>query len=468
MFSGILIHRKQSIPIIMSIVILIVSMLSGTVITHAETDAKDIGIGEEVTVDSDGQSGQGSSKEIQKDTTTSDTQSQQNTSGSTNQQTYVPSSEEQKRIDAVNSLVNARNSLVDDAMAKAGDLFGGNGNYYQVGITKVNQSQIKDICNSVEAFKDSLNDPQVPEWMNNSASYNNTVSSTPHDITVDSSVSTLTDEENKVIAEALGGGAEVSNTSETFRPDNIAAVVNPNFFSVQYTPDTTPPFSTIFYGNLNSGYDPLSLLLPNGLSLLEWQRLNNFSGNLSKTDLIKGGLRVSNTWTGMFSQYAGYRSNAMNDFVTTTFIREYKIQKVERDILSDIDYTSDKRLWQVYKYVNGTWVEVGDPIETNNPEHEFRTSFHDEGKYKIVAKQWGVANKTSYAYYATCEYTFDTGTKTLIRYKESSIDNGNAGSICLGTQKGVEGWYDTNEVKYFNANDLGEIETADGITERVG
>lgn len=466
MFYKILIHRKQSVPLVITVVMLILSMLSGTVVTHA--DAQDVGIGEEIIVDSDGETDQGNSKETQKDTTTSDTQSQQNTSGSTNQQTYVPSSNEQERIDAVNALVNSRNSLIDAAMKNAGNLFGDKGSYYQVGVASVSPTQVKDICNSVERFKNSLNDSEVPDWMNNSASYNNTVSSTPHNITVDSSVSTLTDEENKVIAEALGGGEDVSNSSGIFKPDNANIAKNPNFFAINYTADTTPPFSKIFCGTLNDNYQSISVL-PNGLSLLEWQKLSDsFKGTISKTDLIKGGLRVSDTWTGMFSQYTGYRSNAMNDFVTTTFIREYKIQKVERDILSEIDYTSDKRLWQVYKYVNDEWVEVGSPIETNNPEHEFRTSFHDEGQYKIVAKQWGVANKTSYAYYATCEYTFDTGSGTLIRYKESSIDNGNAGSICLGTQTGIEGWYDTNDVKYFNANNLGEIETADGITERVG
>ena len=453
-------------------------MFSNSMMTYADEDIEEVNIGQEVVAKADGKNGSDTYEELQRDTNTSESESSQDVSGSTNQNTYVKTASEQERENSIDALANARNALIEAAKAKIGEMFGSKGTYYETGMAKVTDTQINDICDALTRFNASLQDMEAPEYMRIDSRWNNSASAAPGEITIDGSVDTLTSQEYKTIEEELGCDGSKSKTAGILLPNGTYPLTEPNFYALYFSLKNNPPFTRQFYGNMDATIKPSDGTSP--VNIDKWLKFNGIDRTTVKTDLIKDGLKMAKTWTGMFSQYEGYRSNAMNDFVTTTYIKEYKIQKVERDVLSEISYTSDERRWQVYRYENGEWVEYGDPIETNNPEHEFRASSHEAGTYKITAKQKGSADKTTYVYYATCEYTFDTGSGALIRYQEISIDNGMVGGInedgtrnttnmiILKVQKGIEDWYDTGDEKYFKVNDLGEIETSNGITERVG
>lgn len=449
---------------LLSVLILTCFISPSEALATENGNSKEVTIGEEIGVSSDGASRERIEENIENDTSSTEETSSSNSSGSTNKNTVITYSEADKnRINAVKALAKARKELTSAALKNMGELFGGTqGSFFQLGIANVNDFQMDRINLAVDTFLQSVKDHEVSPWMNKSASYSNAVSLTPHKISVDANVSTLTAQERATIGKSLGASGVVSDVPQKWSPNGSGLLNDYKMIGLQYTPTNSTLFSKFSVGDF-------SALANNNLS--SWMNANGlgkFNSYKTVADfLIKGGLRQSNSWAGMFACYKQYRSNAMNDFVSTAYLREYKVQKVTRGEVSNIDFSSDKRLWTTYKKDGNQWTQVGSPMETNTPQHDFRTSYHEVGDYKIVAKQWGKAKVTDYAYYATCDYIFDIASGSLIQYKESTMDNGKNGTVVLSVKDGVENWYETGDVFYFTANDLGEIETNEGITERI-
>ncbi len=162
-------------------------------------------------------------------------------------------------------------------------------------------------------------------------------------------------------------------------------------------------------------------------------------------------------------------SSALSDDVYIALLTEYSIIEGEKDVITNVNYTSDERRWTIY--LDGQ--PVSEPIITDNPLHalDFTTVYneHGAGEYYVVAEQLATYNKSTFIKYNKAEYMFDMATGSILWWNESKYSNGGGGSIYLGTEYiDTPEWVATGDTFNITVNNHGEVDTDDGSgTERT-
>ena len=156
----------------------------------------------------------------------------------------------------------------------------------------------------------------------------------------------------------------------------------------------------------------------------------------------------------------------MEDYADVVYLKDYHIYEVQDDQIDNVDYTSDKRRWSVYKKGEEN---SGKPIrsaETDNPQHAFQFSSNEAGDYVVVAEQEATYTVSIYVTYDVVEYLVDSKSQNILYYNEKLVSNGKGGSVKVdGEQK--TGWVSTGDSFNIHVNDLGTVETNGSATQRV-
>lgn len=163
----------------------------------------------------------------------------------------------------------------------------------------------------------------------------------------------------------------------------------------------------------------------------------------------------------------GGSTASLCDEISIALLTNYHIYSVQKDYVQDINYTSDERRWTVYK----DGVQVGDPIITDNPEHELNFTeiynIHGAGLYVVEAEQLAYVTTGTYVKYDICEYLFETDTGNILYFSESLVTNRGGGSLLLNQTTNTQPeWHKTGDTFNVTVNDLGQYEVDGYSTER--
>ncbi len=162
----------------------------------------------------------------------------------------------------------------------------------------------------------------------------------------------------------------------------------------------------------------------------------------------------------------GNVSNALSDQYWIGLLTDYHIDTVQKDYISNVNYTSDDRRWTILK--DGQ--PVSEPVITDNPYHELNfTEVYNQygpGHYDVKCEQYATFTRSIYVKYSSCDYLFDVRTGTILWYSESLVANGRGNSVNLGTEQ-LEDWVETGDTFSINVNDLGTVEVGESGTDRV-
>ena len=181
-----------------------------------------------------------------------------------------------------------------------------------------------------------------------------------------------------------------------------------------------------------------------------------------RPDLINGGLNAYYSITDKFHSFYRFSgTNAMNDYCTVAYIKDYHIENITRNIITDISHKSNVRRWVVVKD-NGSQVVM----QTDNPEHQFDFTAVSPGEYTITAYQKVEYTVATQIQYDICEYLFDPVTKGILYFNEKTVTNGTGGIVNMGKAK-KEGFVATGDVFRVHVNDLGKVDITEPSTQRI-
>lgn len=182
-----------------------------------------------------------------------------------------------------------------------------------------------------------------------------------------------------------------------------------------------------------------------------------------RTDLVNDGIWDSNTYTGIIQTLKNYKSNAMEDYLEVSTIRDYHISKVQKDYIEQVDYTpsDDDEIvsyWTLISHSTGQ--------KYNYETHTSNTTFYDvpPGEYTLKVKQKVVERKSIRLYYDIRDYMFDTATQTILAYHAVSVTGGNGGNYVDIDVSEKEKWIEQTDAD-FVVTEQG-IETDSGV-ERI-
>ena len=403
-------------------------VLSNTMIVNADNDYT-INSGESMTIVSNGASG-----------------AETNGNSNINTNTSTGSSHQASRaeINAHTEKKNVRDQLydwMDDAMTNAngvgmGSNTGGD-SVIQMGITRVPEDAIANLLGHVNAFDSNVGiGDAYADWYNVQSASNGSLPLKQLDDC--NNLGDLPPGLLNRIKEAMAENEGLRYQALVRSLWNLKGF-NQNNFHLSFNPSVNP----------NIAFD---YFLP-GYAL-------DYPG--VRPDLIAGGLNDSSDWSDRFKGLERFTSNSMEDYCSMVYLEEYHISSVQEDYINVIDYTSDTRRWTIYK----DDVQVGEPMITNNPQHEFTFTNPEPGRYKIVAEQEATYESGVFVRYDICTYFFDAETRNLLYFKEETVSNGKGGSVLLdGTRE--TGFVPTGDYFYITVNDLGEIETDGSLTQRI-
>ncbi|MFR3808714.1 MAG: hypothetical protein ACLTX3_07120 [Lachnospiraceae bacterium] len=104
----------------------------------------------------------------------------------------------------------------------------------------------------------------------------------------------------------------------------------------------------------------------------------------------------------------------MNDYCTVGYIKDYHIENITRNVITDVSHKSNVRRWVVTKDGGSQVV-----MQTDNPQHQFDFTAVDPGEYTITAYQKVTYTVATQIKYDICEYLFDPVTKGLLYFNEN-------------------------------------------------
>lgn len=181
-----------------------------------------------------------------------------------------------------------------------------------------------------------------------------------------------------------------------------------------------------------------------------------------RPDLINGGFHAYYTLTDKFHSFYRFSgTNAMNDYCTVGYIKDYHIENITRNVITDVSHKSNVRRWVVTKDGGSQVV-----MQTDNPQHQFDFTAVDPGEYTITAYQKVTYTVATQIKYDICEYLFDPVTKGLLYFNEKTVANGTGGTVNMGKVT-KEGYVATGDVFRVHVNDLGQVQTTSPSTNRI-
>lgn len=151
----------------------------------------------------------------------------------------------------------------------------------------------------------------------------------------------------------------------------------------------------------------------------------------------------------------------MNDYCTVGYIKDYHIENITRNVITDVSHKSNVRRWVVTKDGGSQVV-----MQTDNPQHQFDFTAVDPGEYTITAYQKVTYTVATQIKYDICEYLFDPVTKGLLYFNEKTVANGTGGTVNMGKVT-KEGYVATGDVFRVHVNDLGQVQTTSPSTNRI-
>lgn len=182
-----------------------------------------------------------------------------------------------------------------------------------------------------------------------------------------------------------------------------------------------------------------------------------------RTDLVFGGLNDALTWTERIGKTLAFYSNTMTDIHDLCYLIDYRIISCKENYISEVSYNSDIRTWIVYD-MNGN--EISRAV-TETPEHTFRFTGDQAGKYRIVAYQNADYTIETRAEYEVYEYLFEPETKNILYFYEKTINNGKNEAIVLSSETYTDSFYPTGDEVYITVNSLGQVTSNSSSVERI-
>lgn len=419
-----------------------VSFLAASVVPSVYAVEIDTSIGEDNSNISDGQNGSNITGDTSIDRNESSESTPGSSSGSTNNH-HASRAE----IQANNSKNDIRDTLLQwIENIKNNENFGSTGmagnseSEFAVGITQIPASQLQALLEKVQIFKQNIT---LEDGLNETFNKFNEVKNTewPH-ATISSASGDwdgLTEREKTNIKRAINEKEELPADRGNHRFTLSEIGCGNHLIQLNYNPSRIPGFS-------------VRPILPNG---------GSHTG--IRPDIIIGGFKDFDSYAERYDVYAN--SAAMEDYLVVGYIEDYHISNVQKDHVEIIDYTSDRRRWNIIDLETGESVQT---MITDNPRHELITNFDREGRYKVVAEQEARYKIGTYVTYDKCEYLFDVSNKNLLYFNEEFTSDGgdNGGSILVDGEE-REGWVPTGDEFVYNVNDLGEVEIDGNAVQRT-
>ena len=236
--------------------------------------------------------------------------------------------------------------------------------------------------------------------------------------------------------------------------------INDDYYLPQYqnnTPNTVPVRRDIYAGMPEMRSSPVYT--------------ERFDGLFNEANSIGYPMEMrNNSWVYANTYNPAWRSSAiLNDSIYIGLLTDYHIVDIQKDIITNINYTSDERRWTIY--LNGN--QVSEPLVTDNPRHELNfTEVYNQygaGDYYVVAEQLATYQKSTYVAYDTCEYLYDMRTGNVLWFSEYKVSSGRGTGIYIGTENiETPEWLPTGDTFTITVNDLGEYDTnEDDGTARI-
>lgn len=441
--------KKRNCKIIMSMLCAAMCLTSNSLMVFADTNAN-INAGEIINMKSDGNQGMESSGHTNKNTTSNSGSSYHATQAELN-----ANSEKQSALDAIKKWKDLASSMDE---TKNGQKIGYNINGWDPdillkGYTAISRDDIQNFLSHIDNFSGYLGQDNVDAFYNSQSESNGTLPKRKLDVKTD--IKSLPKDKVKKIKKAIAKNENLYASEIMGSLSTMEGTGQKFSFRQQNTPyfviDGTSTGGRGFYQGIRSD------LLWKGMNdsynwtgrFQDWQnRFGNTTGNSSGSG--------SNTSS----------SNQMEDYADVVYLKDYHIYEVQEDQIDNVDYTSDKRRWSVYKKGEEN---SGKPIrtsETDNPQHAFEFSSYEAGDYVVVAEQEATYTVSMYVTYDVVEYLVDSKSQNILYYNEKLVSNGKGGSVKVdGEQK--TGWVSTGDSFNIHVNDLGAVETNGSATQRV-
>ena len=445
--------KKRNCKIIMSMLCAAMCLTSNSLMVFADTNAN-INTGEIINMVSLGKDESESSGHTNKNTTSS--------SGSSYHATQAELNANSEKNSALSSIKNWKDLASSMDETKSGQKIGYNINGWDPdillkGYTTISRDDIQNFLSHIDNFSGYLGQDNVDAFYNSQSESNGTLPKRKLDVKTD--IKSLSKDKVKKIKKAIAKNENLY-ASETMRS---LATLDGTGQKFSFEQQSTPYFAISgtstggrgFYQGIRSD------LLWKGMNdsynwtgrFQDWQnRFGNTTGNSSGNQTGSG----SNTSS----------SNQMEDYADVVYLKDYHIYEVQEDQIDNVDYTSDKRRWSVYKKGEEN---SGKPIrtsETDNPQHAFQFSSDEAGDYVVVAEQEATYTVSMYVTYDVVEYLVDSKSQNILYYNEKLVSNGKGGSVKVdGEQK--TGWVSTGDSFDIHVNDLGTVETNGSATQRV-
>nr|WP_303183319.1 hypothetical protein [Lachnoclostridium phocaeense] len=400
---------------------------SAPLYVYADEQSTEINEDESVTITSPGEQGGTSNSNSSVSNDSSSGSSHNYTSAELN------ASEEKKAV--INMLKDFMEQAKEDSRGTAYGSGSASNSLINIGIVEVSESSLAQLLNRLAAFNQLLGEDAVNELYNDQ-SWNMPTPSLPSDGSVDNLSMTEKDKIKEAIAEKEGLSISPA-LSFLMNLDGYGG----RRFHITFDVDRSNPLSI--------------------LQRLPAFQLTDVTG--IRTDLIHGGLNDTTLWSNRFQALSRFTSNAMEDYSSLAYIKDYHINQVETDYVENIDYTSDERKWVVTNAATG---EVLEERITDNPRHDFMFSGYGPGEYLVTAFQMADVTRGTFVRYDVCDYLIDAETGNILYFTERLVSNDSGGSILADARTNQE-YMPTGDTFRIRVNDLGEVETDGSATERV-
>lgn len=441
--------KKRNCKIIMSMLCAAMCLTSNSLMVFADTNAN-INAGEIINMKSDGNQGMESSGHTNKNTTSNSGSSYHATQAELN-----ANSEKQSALDAIKKWKDLASSMDETKnRQKIGyNINGWDPDILLKGYTAISRDDIQNFLSHIDNFSGYLGQDNVDAFYNSQSESNGTLPKRKLDVKTD--IKSLSKDKVKKIKKAIAKNENLY-ASETMRS---LATLDGTGQKFSFEQQSTPYFAISGTSTGGRGF---------------YQGI--------RSDLLWKGMNDSYNWTGRFQDWQNRfgnttgnssgsgsntsSSNQMEDYADVVYLKDYHIYEVQEDQIDNVDYTSDKRRWSVYKKGEEN---SGKPIrtsETDNPQHAFEFSSDEAGDYVVVAEQEATYTVSMYVTYDVVEYLVDSKSQNILYYNEKLVSNGKGGSVKVdGEQK--TGWVSTGDSFNIHVNDLGAVETNGSATQRV-
>lgn len=467
-----------------AIIMIIIMVLLPQLNIRAE-NVVSIDNGDTYVITSDGQSGYDSYSDTD---VTSDSTSNQSVNYTNSQLNYF-----NLRNNIRNRLEGYYNQIKNNPLSSGYGMYylggGGGCNLFNLAYIPIPRSEIGQLLNDVSDLKANI--PTDCEWFNNNTVVPSSYLDTNYLAHQGENGIEITTEDLEYIKAAIianENGTDVSNPENRhFIEDVIERLLLfsdlsvPNFFNVfnnfasnliqfnwvndnYYLPE---------YQNNTANTVPVRRDIYVGLPEMRSSTVytERFKGLFDEANSIGYPMETrNNKWVYADAQNPAWRGSAvLNDNIFIGLLTDYHIVDIQKDMVTNINYTSDERRWTIY--LNGN--QVSEPLITDNPRHELNfTEVYNQygaGDYYVVAEQLATYQKTTYVTYDTCEYLYDMRTGNVLWFSEYKVSSGRGTGIYIGTESyDTPEWLPTGDTFTITVNDLGEFDVSeDDGTNRI-